>query len=364
MHLIKGNTLSNAVLRCYDTILEEGYYSGSRNGGATALYDVTVEMTNARSRHLYLNERKSNIFQMIAETFWVMSGSDELFPYLDFFLPRAKEYSDDGKTWSGAYGPRLYAYDQLKSMVELFRLDGINTRRAVTMIHDPSLDSSEALADRFGEHVLGKDRPCNLLVNFYVEQGRFFCTKVIQRSGDIIFGTGSINPFEFSFLHELMYNEVKKVHPELILGPYRWHVTNMHLYDFSKAQAVNAVADDENWGLSILENNDSMTGPSIQNWKPFFSDLVSKYTEAIISANPKHYHRYLVDGIEGIFSKWGVPTTESNLLWQYAKLVAHYIAEKRGAHEVLDDEIDLTMVYEEFRQAIVNSPFRKFDVIH
>ena len=361
MHLISGSTVSNVVLQAFDTIVKKGHYRSSRNGGCTSIFDVTFEVTNPRSRHLYLLGRKSNIFALIAETFWVMAGEDKLYPYLTFFLPRAPQYSDDGETWSGAYGPRFYNENQLASMVDLFKRDTLYTRRAYTAIHDMYRDSTWAIEDRFGAGELGKDRPCNLGINFYVEGNDQFCTKVIQRSGDIIFGTGSINPFEFSFLHELMYNEVKKSYPEVKLGPYRWHVTNAHLYDFSRAQADEALEKFEaNSIWSWLENNIPLIGPDVDKWRPFFKDLVGQMSEAIETDDPEYVCGTLIPHLGHTFVEYDVPL-EGNLLWSYTQLVAHYIASKREV--TLSNPVDLRKLSAEVQVPIIKSTFRKFDIL-
>jgi hypothetical protein len=288
-----------------------------------------------------------------------MAGDDRVNPYLSFFLPRAPQYSDDGETWSGAYGPRFYDENQLVSIPDLFIRDSLYTRRAYVTIHDLHKDSTKAIEERFGFGELGKDRPCNLGINFYVEGEDQFCTKVIQRSGDIIFGTGSINPFEFSFLHELMYNEIKKSSPQLKLGPYRWHVTNAHLYDFSRGQADDATEISANYTNSYDESDVPLIGPEIRLWKAFFSDLVAQYIEAITTDEPEFILSTIISHLGHTFLEYNVPL-ENNLMWVYAQLVAHYIAAKRGVE--LSAVVDLTEAPVELVRAIELSSFRKFDI--
>jgi thymidylate synthase len=360
MHLVSGSTVSGLVFSAFHKIIHDGHYRPSRNGGCTSIFDVTFEVTNPRSRHLYLKGRTSNIFALIAETFWVMAGQDKLRPYLTFFLPRAPQYSDDGETWSGAYGPRLYDNNQLTSMVDLFNRDTLYTRRAYTAIHDPRVDSTEGIEKRFGVGELGKDRPCNLGVNFYVEDDDQFCTKVIQRSGDIIFGTGSINPFEFSFLHELMFNEVKKQYPEVKLGPYRWHVTNAHLYDFSRGQADDAIKVKENYKTVLDESHVPLIGPEVSKWQPFFNDLVGQFTEAIETDDPEYVCSVLIPHLGHTFVEYEVPI-QGNLMWAYTQLVAHYIASKRGTK--LGNPMDISWLPLEIARPILESTFRKFEVV-
>jgi hypothetical protein len=358
MHIISGNTLSNAVLRCYDTILEKGYDGDSRNGKTKTLYNVLAEIRNPRSRHLYLAERKSNIFQMIAETFWVMAGDDRLDPYLSFFLPRAKDYSDDGRTWFSAYGPRLYMFDQLEGVLDTFHSDGRDTRRAYLSIQMPHTDAPTVVADTLNG-CKPKDISCNQMVQFYVEGGKTFHTKVIQRSGDIIFGTGSINPFEFSFLHELMFNEVKKQYPEIELGSYIWDVTNMHMYEWSGEQAVKAVEHDNNWGTSEIEGHTPLIGPDITDWQEFFGDLVRIYSMAIEDDSAVATNLMITE-LGFTFDRYQIPV-ENNILWTYVQLVARYIGAKKGFD--MGAPLDMISSSTELKMAIHNSTFRKFEVV-
>lgn len=361
MHLIRSSTVSNLVLQSFNTILDEGDYVPSRNGGCTSIFDVTFEVTNPRSRHLNLVGRKSNIFALIAETFWVMAGEENVKPYLNFFLPRAPDYSDDGATWHGAYGPRMYAYGQMIDALSSFETDGLNTRRSFVTISDPSLDNQDSIRQNYGSNHKAKDIPCNREIHFYVEKGKF-CSKTIQRSGDMIFGTGSINPFEFSFLHELMYNEVKAGYPEVELGAYRWHVTNAHLYDFSKSQAEEAVTKTANYANSMDQNSTPLIGPMIKDWKPFFADMVEIYADGI-TAEEEDKERVLdsmVANLGHTFLAFNVPF-EDNLMWTYAQLVAHYVANKRG-HQ-LKAEMDISDCDDELQRAVMESSFRKFDII-
>lgn len=362
MHLISGSTVSNLVLQAFNTILDEGDYVPSRNGGCTSIFDVTFEVSNPRSRHLNLVGRKSNIFALIAETFWVMAGKEKVKPYLDFFLPRAPDYSDDGVKWHGAYGPRMYAYNQMIDALSSFETDGINTRRSFVTISDPFLDNQDSIHRAYGIDHKAKDIPCNREIHFYVEKNKF-CAKTIQRSGDMIFGTGSINPFEFSFMHELMYNELKAGYPEIELGPYRWHVTNAHLYDFSKSQAEEAVTKTVNYANSLDHNSMALIAPPIRFWEQFFSDLVEIYTDGIEADddNKERVLECMIAHLGFTFVSYGV-RFEDNLMWKYAQLVAHYVSMKRG-HQ-LPTEMDVSDCDEEFQRAVVDSSFRKFDLVY
>lgn len=239
---ISGSTINETVAKAIEAIMTRGKEIESRNGTARFLNDLTLEIRDPRERHLSLTGRKSNIFQLMAETFWVMAGESNVVDFLQFYLPRATDYSDDGKTWHGAYGGRIYANNQLDDVLRTFVTDGKNTRRAIIMIADPTKDNLEAIEQLYGKGHKPMDLPCNREIHFYVTDNKLNC-KVIQRSGDMIFGTGSINPFEFTFLQELIYQRLLRLEgfEDLELGVYRWHITNAHIYSGYYEQAHDVI---------------------------------------------------------------------------------------------------------------------------
>lgn len=358
MHLISGKTVSETVLRAYELIDNEGHKQETRNGYAKAVYDVTLEVTNPRSRHLCLEGRKSNIFQMIAETFWVMAGRSEIDPYLSFFLPRAKNYSDDGVNWHGAYGPRLYKYGQLQDIVRVFDEDGLDTRRAVLNIAMPEFDSREAYEGLYGEGHKAKDIPCNREIHFYVINNHFNI-KVIQRSGDVLFGAGSINPFEFTFIQELIYNEVKLSYPSLKLGSYKWHVTNLHVYSEFEEQIIEALDSDINRDdCAIWESYYPLIAAGgVEDNKLFFEGLVAHFT-AMIETDRIEEIVEIMNDIDVLLAGYQIPQ-EDNILIHYINVVRGYILAKKGFDVTV---VDLDNMNYEFVRSVKNSSFRKFKI--
>lgn len=238
-----GWNLNDVITQAIRYIHEEGIESDSRNGKVKYVNDLTLQLNNPRARHLSIVGRKSNIYQLIAETLWVMSGTDQLDPVLNFFLPRATQYSDDGRTWRGAYGPRMYDHGQLESIYRLFQKEGKTCRRAIVQIASAEKDSLQICELEMGEGCSPRDIPCNQSLHFYITDDELNL-KVIQRSGDMLFGAGSINPFEFSYLLEVMYNDLKALFPELKLGVLRWTITNAHLYYSFEEQILDIIAND------------------------------------------------------------------------------------------------------------------------
>lgn len=371
IHYFGGNSVNEIMIQAFDRLLTQGAPAGSRNGAAVFLNDVEIELNNPRARHLNLVGRKSNIFQLIAETIWVMAGKDELYPYLTHFLPRAPNYSDDGKTWRGAYGPRIYNFDQLQGVVDTFVQEGDETRRATVFIHDPAKDAPSVIRGTIGTT---RDTPCNLLMLFYTDAEGRFVSRTIQRSGDAIFGAGSINLFEFSFIQEMVLscvnNAMAKNNPDHVwieLGAYRHSTVNFHLYDSTRSQAEEVLAS----GQPVFANSNStpIERPAVfpttisgcQSIAAEFIDGIAVPLLAGVFSTDKAKAM-----LEDLFKAHSVKR-ENNALFDYMALTLAYIISTRKVDPVTDllfNDVHNHGLGGALYDAVQTSSFRKFRMAH
>lgn len=187
-------------------------------------------------REVTSSVRRASVFAQIAETMWMFAGRDDI-AWLSNYLPRAADFSDDGRTWRGAYGRRLRAWpkgdgsddyvDQLAHVVELLRTDP-TTRRAVLSIYDPARDTDP-----------GKDIPCNDLLQFIWRNGRLNL-HVFTRSNDLIWGWSGVNAFEWSALLEVVSELLK-----CDIGEIHFSITSLHIYEkhWERAASIGAEPD-------------------------------------------------------------------------------------------------------------------------
>jgi thymidylate synthase len=183
-----------------------------------------VEIENVRERYVVVPYRHNNVFASIAESMWVIAGRNDL-DYLCAYLPRASDYSDDGRTWRAGYGPRLRNWngvDQLAEIVSLLRSDP-SSRRAVAAIYDPDRDFTDS-----------KDVPCNNWLHFIARDGQVDL-HVAARSTDIWWGFSGINAFEWTILLEMVACWIGQQPGRLV-----FFTSSMHLYEthFDKAKRV------------------------------------------------------------------------------------------------------------------------------
>jgi thymidylate synthase len=355
---ILGKTINELVYKSIDKLIMEGDRTPSRNGDVSSLNNVFLELLNPKSRHLQLNGRNNNIFATIAETFWVFSGDDKIDPLLSFFLPRAKDFSDDGISWYGAYGPRLYMYNQMDDIIQQFRNEGIFTRRASFYIGNPSLDTRERFQKKLGDKVLTiKDRPCNMAGEFFITSDKKLHMNMKSRSGDILWGIGSINIFEWTFFQEFILQQLKtEIDGDITLGTYNHLITNIHLYDFSGKQGYSVIEQKLTQKLGN-QSYDRMQFPTnVGNFRNFCMNITSIWSNYILKSINSIQ---LKQQTKQEFKNYGVDI-DNNILWKYVELINHYMISKiYGENEI----VDLTGFSSEFRQSIEHSKFRKFDII-
>lgn len=328
MYVISGKTINDVVLQALEKVLAEGVNVSPRNGSALSIYDVSMILQNPRSRHLSLIGRKNNIFATFAETIWVLAGSNKIKPYLTFFVPRAPEYSDDGDTWRAAYGERLYAYGQLESVIEQFKKEGIYTRRAVISLYMPERDTNQSLKKVYDLDT-SLDIPCNNLIHFFVTPNKKLNIKIIQRSGDLIYGVSNINIFEFSLLQEMvLYILQKEVDDQLELGYLHHSITNLHIYE-KKLKQAKEILENKNQKTKIINSDEIAFPNSLQKTKNMFQEIIALF-EKTISASNEEVNNYdeTLSKLSQIFRSYSLKT-KGNLLWGYAEASLSYIYQEK-----------------------------------
>lgn len=232
---MKFKTASHALPNILSQLLEHGDEVGSRNGRVLEIMNAQIVLTEPRHREILNVNRKANVFAQIAETMWVLSGRNDI-EWLGAYLPRAKDYSDDGETWRGGYGPRIREWggwphqnnegragiDQLAHVVDTLRADPLS-RRAVIAIYDPATDIPA-----------GKDVPCNDFLQFQNRDGKLHLT-VTVRSNDVMWGWSGINAFEWSTLQEIVAHLLG-----IGMGTLTFNIGSLHLYQqhWNKARGI------------------------------------------------------------------------------------------------------------------------------
>jgi len=270
--------LTTALTESLAALLANGATVPSRNGETREIYGHQVHIERPQERVIITPFRGVNIFAQLAETLWVIAGRDDM-EFLSRYLPRAPDYSDDGKVWRGGYGPRLRAWpaipekllvtkeqleeilqnhtegpistlDQVGECIRLLREDP-HSRRAVMIIFDPARDFCET-----------KDTPCNNWIHWLIRDGKLNMT-VGVRSNDAIWGFSGINMFEWSVLQQMMAHWVG-----VGIGTMAYTASSFHLYDYHYEKAQKIV--DKARPQTLYEYHGGWGSPEFQTcWEDF-----------------------------------------------------------------------------------------------
>lgn len=232
---IYGINASDVLLKGIKAINAHGSEVVVRGQLTKELTGVTIHIANPTQRCLLLSQRNDSIFAKVAEAVWMLAGRNEL-DWLETYLPRCKEFSDDGVCWRAGYGPRLRNWegvDQINQCMLLLQQDP-STRRAVMNLWDPSKDYCDS-----------KDIPCNNWIHWLIRETpsglKMLHMNISQRSADLIWGFSGIDAFAWSYLHQMMAHwtgcEVGEVH---------WFISSLHIYERHYAKADKILQANDN----------------------------------------------------------------------------------------------------------------------
>ena len=107
MYSLEFEGINSFLIGTSRLLLEEGVKRDVRNSVCYELPEPYMfKINNPCARHITIPQRKWFKPLAYAESLWIASGRNDM-AYITHYLPRMKDYSDDGKTMRGGYGPRL-----------------------------------------------------------------------------------------------------------------------------------------------------------------------------------------------------------------------------------------------------------------
>jgi thymidylate synthase len=222
---LTAGSASELFAQACQAVLAAGKPAAPRGLATTEVLGAALTLTDPRRRLVDLPPaRVINPAFAVAESMWILSGSDD--PWIYLFNERLAGYADDGRLM-GAYGPRLRRWhgttDQLAQARQALAADP-GTRRAVIQLYDPE-------ADARGH----KDVPCTLGYRFFLRDGLLHM-HTTMRSQDLWLGF-CYDIFAATILQELLAGWLGAG-----LGPYRLSIDSLHLYehDVPRARQVPA----------------------------------------------------------------------------------------------------------------------------
>src|SRR5712671_4644617 len=128
---ITAETLDQLLRRVIPKLLKSNNWVRPSRGTVTELTGVLLQVKNPRAR-LSRTELKGTVFSCLGELLWYLAGSNEL-NFIAYYLEKYAQFSDDGRTIYGGYGPRLFdmrGNNQIKNVIKVLT-DKPDSRQAV-----------------------------------------------------------------------------------------------------------------------------------------------------------------------------------------------------------------------------------------
>lgn len=264
--LIEGHQFGTVWSRVIHTLLYAGKTVSPRGLKTKEVTNLSIYVRKGLSNILFSQARDLNYKFMVAEWLWIQAGANDV-ESLDQYNSIVKNYSDDGISYAGAYGPRLkfqwkYVFDTLEKP---------NSRQAVATIWTPNPAES-------------KDIPCTLNLQWLIRDDEVNCT-INMRSSDAWLGL----PYDFFNFSQL--TNVVSSSFNLPVGSITMNLASSHLYEIhwetAKRMLTSEVIYTENSpqfkGIKVPEGEDLqalLKNPEIFV-DPSFEKPWSDYAEAL-----------------------------------------------------------------------------------
>ena len=231
------NNMNWAWLHAVNDTLNLGLTASPRGKATKEILHRTIAVDMNRPV-LTVEARKLSYRFMAAEAFWILTGDDRVESIAPYNKTIAN-FSDDGKTFFGAYGPKVV--QQMPYVIRKLHEDP-DTRQAGLTIWRESPPAT-------------KDVPCTVAMFFNIRGGRLNAS-VFMRSSDVWLGV-PYDVFNFSMIAHFICGSLNQsgwlADPSCgLIEPGTLHLTaaSSHLYEDNWAGAQSCLSHESKIGLS------------------------------------------------------------------------------------------------------------------
>jgi thymidylate synthase len=220
---IKRETLDDVLLELYPALLSISEVITATRGENAEILGALLEIEKPRAR-LSRSETRGKLFSSLGELLWYLSRDNRL-DFIERYVPRYRDETEDGIKVYGGYGPRLFGqrgHNQVQNVIQLLQKRP-TSRRAVIQIFN-----AEDIAAVY------KEIPCTATMQFFV---RNECLDMVttMRSNDAYWGLPH-DVFCFTMLQEIIARSLDRD-----VGVYRHFAGSLHLYKDRWADAKDFV---------------------------------------------------------------------------------------------------------------------------
>lgn len=225
MKLYEALTIDDVYPALCEDILVLGEEHSPRGMLTKDLGSVAIVINEPWSRIITNRRRKINPYFMFAEFLWIVTRSHRA-DMVAFYNKKMWDFSDDGQSLYGAYGPRIMY--QIPSIVQKIKQDP-HTRQAIATIFKPK-----------DQIVITKDFPCNIMLHFLPRKEKLDLI-AYARSQDVFLGL----PYDFyhwSLILEMVANTLG-----MQVGQYTHICGSIHAYerDFERLDNIANTEDED-----------------------------------------------------------------------------------------------------------------------
>ncbi|KKN13154.1 hypothetical protein LCGC14_1009230 [marine sediment metagenome] len=278
---IKSNHVATIMPDLYRLLLNSGQVAIPRGRVTLEVTDVKIVLTNIQNNIFTDPRRDLNYRFMVAEFIWIMMGRMGL-EFLTRYNPKIREFSDDGQTLRGAYGPRVM--DQLPHVLNTLAEDPASRQAVINLWQDSPTPS--------------KDIPCTLSLQFLIRDGQLHLI-ITMRSSDAWLGI-PYDIYNFSMIQNCVAGALRKNtraphtqetweffedHPTL--GTLTLNLGSSHLY-IKDAGKVTHLLEQRNFPISTHVPSPQLPGlPPGYIFNPIIDSIVLPIISPLIN-KPEH----------------------------------------------------------------------------
>lgn len=198
-------------------LLNHGEHAAPRGQVTKEILGVSLTLTDAYRPVITIPSRQLNYHFMAAEAMWILMGRNDV-EMLAAYNSQVRQFSDDGETFAGAYGPRFLTQKQY--IVETLKADPWS-RQAVIQVWQETPQKT-------------RDVPCTLSWQFLLRSGKLHLIATM-RSSDAWLGI----PYDFHSFSAVQRSVASAL--DAGVGNLELRLGSSHLYEVNFQRAKQLV---------------------------------------------------------------------------------------------------------------------------
>ena len=219
--LLSSTYFPHQWLGSLNFLMEEGHVVAPRGKATREMPQYTIQVAMNKPV-LTVPSRKLNYAFMAAEAYWILTGDNRVSSIAPY-NQRIAQFSDDGETFFGAYGPKIRS--QLEYVVRKLTEDRDTRQAGLTLWRENPPPT--------------KDVPCTVAMWFQIRGSELNC-HVFMRSSDMWLGI-PYDVFNFSMVAYYVCSLLNSAQPWLSPGTLFLTAASSHLYMENVDAAIECV---------------------------------------------------------------------------------------------------------------------------